>query len=401
VQESITDDGDEGATNNTTGGNGKPDSGLSESEESSGVRFRDMLEDTEAATEDVAAEDKVCEVLNRSAQKGIANPPNKQLSGLLLNIGGDVLVWGMSKTESVRKRQKHVVDWMTQFVKLDVFCCIKIGDWFWKCAASHVFKVSDAEWKCLQWRIEHKDKFVWTSRLKKLVRISLAKFREPGEQFYTIDEFCMLRRATTEREQRAFFWFFDTFLECVRGAKYWKKAKVLRLVLDAVDEDGRRKLVTKSNEAFGLLLINNYIDRWSTTLTNVARAEMTTEKDADADPGMKTTTQKRKTTEQSRWDKKDWWESTQQIKVDIANMVGGASGGQSKQTVAQNGKSITGLGREWYKLLQTTSASKELHLVNNWPLVCMWVTVTMALFYLHLSHSEMRLMSHQNYHQRE
>ena len=53
-------------------------------------------------------------------------------------------------------------------------------------------------------------------------------------------------------------------------------------VSDAVDEDGRRKLVTKSDEAFGLLLIDNYIDKWSTTLTNVARAGMTTEKDADA-----------------------------------------------------------------------------------------------------------------------
>ncbi len=105
VQESITDNGDEGANNNTAGGNGKPDSGLSESKESSGGRFRNMLEDIEAAAEDVAAEDKVHEVLNRSAQKGTANPPNKHLSGLLLKIGGDLLVRGMSKTQSVRKRQ--------------------------------------------------------------------------------------------------------------------------------------------------------------------------------------------------------------------------------------------------------------------------------------------------------
>ncbi len=117
---------------------------------------------------------------------------------------------------------------------------------------------------------------------KKIARKALAEFRERGEQFYTIDEFCKLRRATTEREQRAFFWFFDKFLECVCGAKYWRKAKVLMSVSDAVDEDGRRKLVTKSDEAFDLLLIDNYIDKWSTTLTNVVRARMTTEKDADA-----------------------------------------------------------------------------------------------------------------------
>ena len=125
VQESITDNGDEGANNNTAGGNGKPDSGLSESKESSGGRFRNMLEDIEAAAEDVAAEDKVHEVLNRSAQKGTANLPNKHLSGFLLKIGGDVSVRGMSKTKSVQKQQKPVADRITQFVKFDVFRPIK------------------------------------------------------------------------------------------------------------------------------------------------------------------------------------------------------------------------------------------------------------------------------------
>ncbi len=89
MQESITDDGDEGANNNTAGGNGKPDSGLSESEESSVVRFRDMLEEVAG---DIAPEDKVREVLNRSAQKGTANPSSKHLSGLLLKIGDDIMV---------------------------------------------------------------------------------------------------------------------------------------------------------------------------------------------------------------------------------------------------------------------------------------------------------------------
>ena len=90
MQESITDNGNEGANNNTACGNGKTDSGWSESEESSVVRFRDMLE--EAAADNVAAEDKVSEVLNHSVQKGTANPPNKHLSGLHLKIGGDILV---------------------------------------------------------------------------------------------------------------------------------------------------------------------------------------------------------------------------------------------------------------------------------------------------------------------
>ena len=50
----------------------------------------------------------------------------------------------------------------------------------------------------------------------KIVRESIATFREQGEEeFFTIDELCKLRRATTERERKAFFWFFGSFLECV------------------------------------------------------------------------------------------------------------------------------------------------------------------------------------------
>ena len=294
VQDSITDDGDEGANNNTAGGNGNPDSGSSDSEESSGGRFRDTLEDIEAAAEDAAAEDEVREVLNRSAQKGTANPPNKHLSGSLLKIGGDLLVRGMSKTESVRKRQKHVADRITQFVKLDVFRRVKFinSDAMFQQAFRLVIDFENVPPHMhLRFQMLYESAFndaLNTKRSsceqagKKIARKALAEFRERGEQFYTIDEFCKLRRATTERERRAFFWFFDTFLECVCGAKYWRKAKVLMSVSDAVDEDGRRKLVTKSDEAFGLLLIDNYIDKWSTTLTNVARAGMTTEKDADA-----------------------------------------------------------------------------------------------------------------------
>jgi len=41
--------------------------------------------------------------------------------------------------------------------------------------------------------------------------------------------------------------------------KYWRKAKFKMLVSEAVDDDGRRKLVTKSDEAFGLLLIDGQL----------------------------------------------------------------------------------------------------------------------------------------------
>ena len=55
------------------------------------------------------------------------------------------------------------------------------------------------------------------------------------------------------------------------------------LVSEAVDDDGRRKLVTKSDEAFGLLLIDNYIDKWAATLTNAADVETNTDKAANSE----------------------------------------------------------------------------------------------------------------------
>jgi hypothetical protein len=193
VQESITDDGDKGANNNTAGGNGKPDSGSSDSEESSGGRFRDTLEDIEAAAEDAAAEDEVCEVLNRSAQKGTANPPNKHLSGSLLKIGSDLLVRGMSKTVSVRKRQKHVADRITQFVKLDVFCRVKFinSDAMFQQAFRLVIGFENVPPHMhLRFQMLYESAFndaLNTKRSsceqagKRIARKALAKFRERGE----------------------------------------------------------------------------------------------------------------------------------------------------------------------------------------------------------------------------
>ena len=307
VQESISDDGnngDNGAHNNRAGGNNEHDSALSsESDNSSGERFDAIIW---KAARDVAAEDKEREALNRSAQKGTANPPNKySQASSLLKIGGDIPVRGMSKTESVRKRQKHVADRITQFVKLDVFRRIKFinSDAMFQKAFRLVIDFENVPRHMhLRFQMLYESAFndaLNTKRSsceqagKKIARKALAEFRERGEQFYTIEEFCKLRRATTERERRAFFWFFDTFLECVCGARYWRKAKVLMLVSGAVDEDGRRKLVTKSDEAFGLLLIDNYIDKWSTTLTNLlAQAETTTDAGTttDKDADVETTT---------------------------------------------------------------------------------------------------------------
>ncbi len=50
-------------------------------------------------------------------------------------------------------------------------------------------------------------------------------FKNCEQEFFTFDKVCKLRRATTDRERQAFFWFFDSFLECVCGASAWNNAK--------------------------------------------------------------------------------------------------------------------------------------------------------------------------------
>ena len=44
------------------------------------------------------------------------------------------------------------------------------------------------------------------------------------------DEVSKLRRANTDRERKAFFWFFGMFLECVSEKRHWGGKKYLELV---------------------------------------------------------------------------------------------------------------------------------------------------------------------------
>ena len=75
------------------------------------------------------------------------------------------------------------------------------------------------------------------------------------------EEFCELRRATSEWEKRKFFWFFNNFLECVCGANIWRNAKTTQVILGAQESNGS-KFVSVSDKAFGLLLNDNYLEKW-------------------------------------------------------------------------------------------------------------------------------------------
>ena len=94
-----------------------------------------------------------------------------------------------------------------------------------------------------------------------IARDAIKDCKRRGEEFFTFEEFCKLRRSTSEREKTAFFWFFNNFLECVCGANVWRNAKTTQLVSGARESNGS-KIVSVSDEAFGLLLIDNYLEKW-------------------------------------------------------------------------------------------------------------------------------------------
>ena len=86
-------------------------------------------------------------------------------------------------------------------------------------------------------------------------------FKTRGEEFFSFEEFCKLRRAASDREKRAFFFFFfNNFLESVCGANAWRNATKTMLVSEA-QHSNNSKIMTTSDKAFALLLIDNYSEK--------------------------------------------------------------------------------------------------------------------------------------------
>ena len=83
---------------------------------------------------------------------------------------------------------------------------------------------------------------------------------------YDIKSLEKLRRCYkgTEQDLEAYVWFFGTFMECVAGKRGWGKKKYREEVSKAqVKGLGEMTmLVTVCDEAFALLLYENYIDKW-------------------------------------------------------------------------------------------------------------------------------------------
>jgi hypothetical protein len=191
---------------------------------------------------------------------------------------------GMSRSESLKCRQKFVTQRLNTFVKTDLFRKIKFvnSDTGLQRAMKKVMDHEDVQPQHrLNFQRIYETAFSEALNTKrsaceqsagKIVRKTIDEFEESLEEFFTMDEVMKLRRATTDRERKAFFWFFDKYIECVSGKRLWGAKKVVELVSKATDNDAGQNnaIVTKSDEAFALLIFENYEQKWKSQRETLA-----------------------------------------------------------------------------------------------------------------------------------
>ena len=100
---------------------------------------------------------------------------------------------------------------------------------------------------------------------------ALLKEKQHGSEVdpppYSVDMLvCKLRQSQTPEEKEAFLWFANSLLvECVCGKIAWgSKKKYQSRISDAKYDNTNESIVTVSDEAFVLLIYENYIDKWIT-----------------------------------------------------------------------------------------------------------------------------------------
>lgn len=188
----------------------------------------------------------------------------------------DVPIRGMSKSESRRNQQEYATQRIKAFVTSKVFRKIKFisNDDMLREAMDWVMKHEKVpQEKRLMYRVVYESVFneslnakrstCETAGRKIVVDKTMPKFQEKGKELFTMEELCKLRRAETEREKEASFWFFGEFLSCVVGKRQWIVQKKYQLISQATMTGSSDKLVTISDEAFALLMYENYKDKWT------------------------------------------------------------------------------------------------------------------------------------------
>jgi hypothetical protein len=200
----------------------------------------------------------------------------KMENGKSSAVNLDVPIRGMSKSESKRNRQEFATLRIKALVTTNVFRKIKFisNDEMLREAMDWVMKKENVpQASRLNYRVVYESVFNESLNAKRrtcetagrmiMVDKTMPAFKEQGKELFTIEELCELRRAETEREREAFFWFFGEFLSCVVGKRQWRAQKQYQRISQATMTGSSDKLVTVSDEAFALLMYENYFDKWT------------------------------------------------------------------------------------------------------------------------------------------
>ena len=82
-------------------------------------------------------------------------------------------------------------------------------------------------------------------------------------RLFKMEDLLKMRMSETAEECNAFLWFYGEFLEAVAGRLTWGKQKYHQTVSEAKDfSDARQSIVSITDEAFALLMIENYRNKW-------------------------------------------------------------------------------------------------------------------------------------------
>ncbi|KAI2494678.1 hypothetical protein MHU86_19857 [Fragilaria crotonensis] len=226
--------------------------------------------------EDVEDEDRNNRASSTSTLSMQRKSSGRKENGESAVVNLDVPIRGMSKSESRRNQQEYATQRVKAFVTSKVFRKIKFisNDDMLREAMDWVMRHEKVpQDKRLMYRVVYESVFneslnakrstCETAGKKIVVEETMPKFQEKGKELFTIEELCTLRRAKTEREKEAAFWFFGEFLSCVVGKRVWNVQKQYQLISQATMTGSSDKLVTVSDEAFALLMYENYQDKWT------------------------------------------------------------------------------------------------------------------------------------------
>jgi hypothetical protein len=174
--------------------------------------------------------------LRRSAQEGAANPLRTSDSEELDTppsppARSDTRAIVSSMPLEAPMAQKNVVRRIVLFVKNSLFRQIKFmtstksfHEAFQKVLVEerprnpYIFQLKYQS--CFKTALNQKRSTCELSGKKIVIKAINTVFKTRDEEFFTFDELCKLRQATTDRERRAFFWFFDIFWSVFVGLAY-------------------------------------------------------------------------------------------------------------------------------------------------------------------------------------